>query len=273
MEKTKDVLIVPPLDELGNTRVVHPSKRWCFTLHDYTIDDIKNLNSNDVLKMMTFICFSEELGGSGETRHLQGYFELKKRKRWNELGFRKEFHFEKAKGNKEVNISYIEKEGGNMYINGKLKRNPVIIKQLRDWQRKIVDVLGEEPDDRLINWYYDLKGNTGKTKLAIYIMDKFKACYLSGKTNDMFYGVVKYKELVGVYPDIVVIDIPRSVDSEYINYTAIEKLKDGIFFSGKYECCSVLMANPHVIVFSNEEPDYSKMSGDRWNVVCIDNMT
>ena len=39
--------------------------------------------------------------------------------------------------------------------------------------------------------------------------------------------------------------------------------------SSKFECGQCLMNSPHVLVFSNSEPEYSAVSFDRWRVTCI----
>ena len=60
------------------------------------------------------------------------------------------------------------------------------------------------------------------------------------------------------------LDLPRSTKDDYINYGAIEKLKDGIFFSGKYASgLKTRDENAHVVVFSNHEPDPGKWTSDR----------
>ena len=53
---------------------------------------------------------------------------------------------------------------------------------------------------------------------------------------------------------------------DYLSYTGIEEVKNGCFFSQKYESAMVVMPYPTIIVFANEEPCYGKMSQDRWRV-------
>lgn len=62
------------------------------------------------------------------------------------------------------------------------------------------------------------------------------------------------------------IDIPRSVDIDFLSYTGIEEIKNGCFFCGKYESDMVIMPIPHIIIFSNEEPNVDKLSADRWDI-------
>ena len=88
---------------------------------------------------------------------------------------------------------------------------------------------------------------------------------LSGKATDMKYGIIKYKEKNGVFPDIIIFDIPRS-SQQFVSWAGIEEIKNGMFFSAKYESDMVVFDNPHVICFANEEPDYNKLSKDRWKV-------
>ena len=101
----------------GNTKPsqIAPAVKWCFTLHSYTLSDIESFNSS---KSSKFIIFSEETGSKGETPHLQGYIEFNKKVRPVGMFENKTIHWEKAKGNREQNISYITKEGGRYWING-----------------------------------------------------------------------------------------------------------------------------------------------------------
>lgn len=88
---------------------------------------------------------------------------------------------------------------------------------------------------------------------------------LSGKGTDMKNGIVQYKANTHVLPSVVLINIPRS-KSGFLSYTGMEEIKDMYFYSGKYEGGMVCGPNPHVFVFANCEPDYEKMSEDRWKV-------
>jgi hypothetical protein len=99
---------------------------------------------------------------------------------------------------------------------------------------------------------------------------KKKALVLSSKSADMKYGIVKYIEKHGHAPQIIIIDVPRSVDLNFLSYTGIEEVKNGCFFSPKYECDMVCFNSPHVIIFANEPPNALKCSADRWKVVCLD---
>lgn len=132
---------------------------------------------------------------------------------------------------------------------------------LREWQEKAVEKLLAQ-DNRKILWIVDEKGNNGKTFLASYLADKYGArIFENGKSAD-----IKY---MWKGEDIVVFDLVRSCQDK-INFAAIELLKNGRFNSTKYVCAEKSIdTDKHVkmICFTNEEPDRTKLSPDRWDVM------
>jgi hypothetical protein len=81
--------------------------------------------------------------------------------------------------------------------------------------------------------------------------------------------IASYKKETKKYPKIIIFDVPRA-NIDHINYDAIESMKNGCFFSGKYECAQVLMNSPHIIIFANSEPQRYNLSMDKWHIVEID---
>nr|QTE03451.1 MAG: replication-associated protein [Anser anser CRESS-DNA-virus sp.] len=141
----------------------------------------------------------------------------------------------------------------------------------KQWQIDI-DTIIEKPaevSDRKIYWYYDINGAAGKTTyakhLAIRLVDRF--LYLGGKANDIKSAIAQMVEK-GNNPDVCIFDFVRSCES-HISYDAIESVKNGIFFSGKYESNMVVFNTPHVIIFANFKPDLDKLSRDRWVIRSI----
>lgn len=140
----------------------------------------------------------------------------------------------------------------------KPKRARIKYTRLRVWQRSLVDELSGEADDRKIIWYVDVEGGAGKTTLARQLED----CQVisGGREQDIFFAVS------GEPPRIFVFDLARS-KSEWIPYSSMEKIKDGMWTSSKYQSANVVLDySPWVVVFANVEPDLSKMSMDRWVV-------
>lgn len=89
---------------------------------------------------------------------------------------------------------------------------------------------------------------------------------MSGKSADVKNGIVEYIKKNDTTPELVLMNIPKSFNTEYLSYEALENIKDMYFYSGKYEGGMVCGNCPHLFVFSNETPDYSKLSKDRWVV-------
>lgn len=244
---------------------INPAVHWCFTLFDYNEEDIFDFINCSKCSIYTF---QEESCPTTKKLHLQGYMKFKNKLRPGTLFTNKTIHWEVCRNIPSSQKYCYKKEtsAGRVFANIPLYEKIEIIKELRPFQKKIYDLVLAKPDERVINWFWEPKGNTGKSALAKYLSVKLNAMTTSGKTADMFNSVLMFKKKHGLAPRIILIDVPRS-NFDYINYSAIEKIKDGHFYSGKYEGGELIMNSPHIIVFANEKPDTSSMSKDRWNVV------
>lgn len=254
--------------KLGNTKQISPAVRWCFTLNNYTKDHLNEMNSYFSSDSSKYYIYGFEVGENG-TPHLQGYIEFKKKCRPKGIFKFNNIHWEKAKGNRESNFNYCSKDG-HYIINGVENKPVKIINNLKKWQKKVYDMLDSEPDDRTIHWIYETKGNVGKTALLKYIaVKKNKECLvLCGKANDMKNAIIKFFEKNRFYPKIILFNLPRSFNPEYLSLPGIEEIKDGLFYSGKYEGGMVIMNSPHIIICSNtpfdEVVEIDNISVNRW---------
>lgn len=137
--------------------------------------------------------------------------------------------------------------------------------QLRPWQQGLLDVLKEEPCPRKIHWMWEREGNVGKSWMTRYLMVSLNCTVLTeGKKADMAYIYAKNPTKV------VIFDLGRTTE-DHLNgiYSLAENLKNGYIVSSKYDSCGIKFKTPHVVVFANFEPDYTKWSADRYNVVNI----
>ena len=131
----------------------------------------------------------------------------------------------------------------------------------RGWQLLLEECIKEEPDDRHIIWVYGGCGNEGKTFIAKSLYVDGWAYIRPSAAKDMNYlyvdqGVEKH----------VVLDIPRRVNKEHYDaiYDFIECAKDRTVTSVKFRCVQgIVKNNIHVVVMSNVEPDFDKISSDR----------
>jgi len=88
------------------------SKYWCFTLNNYTDDELEMLRNLVGGHLTTYAVFGKEVGESG-TPHLQGYFEFKSR--WDLIRLRRwaldRAHYEPRRGTAEEASNYCKKDG------------------------------------------------------------------------------------------------------------------------------------------------------------------
>lgn len=129
---------------------------------------------------------------------------------------------------------------------------------LRPWQTLVLKKLCEQ-DDRKVTWVYDPEGNIGKSFLANYMVAKGDTFLIEGgRRADVAHA---YN-----YEGFVVFDFTRSQE-EVVNYSLIESFKNGRIFSGKYQSALKIFDPPAVLCLSNFDPDRSKLSQDRWQVL------
>lgn len=258
------------------------SRKYCLTVNNWTEDEYQALISmSQCLKGNIII--GEEKGESG-TPHLQVYFESKNQVDFNVIKKAcPRAHIEKAKGSTKDNIKYCSKEKvkystfdeyegmtNQEFLDMEILRDEYADVQWRPWQQEVIDLLEDKPRNRKIYWFYEHKGNVGKSYLCKWLGIKYNVIMASGKKADIFNQVKCWMEAnPRKHPNLIICDIPRS-SYDYVNYTAIEELKNGQIYSGKYEGGVCRFKVPHIICFANEEPDREKVSLDRWVIRLIE---
>jgi hypothetical protein len=83
-----------------------------------------------------------------------------------------------------------------------------------------------------------------------------------GKKADIMYSIM---EADMDKCNSVIFDIPRD-NGNKVSYKSIESIKNGMVYSPKYESKHKLFNSPHLICFANCEPEFEKLSNDRWVV-------
>ncbi len=264
----------------GNTKT--PQKRckrhraYCFTLNNYTVEELTQIHSN--FDTCSEYIYGFEIGEE-KTPHIQGYVKFKNPRSFDRIkSIIPRAHIEKARGNIKANFDYCSK-GGDYESNIDLrsfqeKVAAACLEKYKDvkwkkWQQKIIDILDNEPDARKIYWFWENTGNVGKSYLAKFICLKYDVIICDGKKENVFNQVKTSMDNEKI-PKIILLDIPRK-NLEYINYGAIEQLKNGMIYSGKYEGSQCLFPEPHVIILANKKPDINTMSKDRWAIEKIKN--
>lgn len=238
---------------------------WSFTLNNWEVEQVERLERLFQHECKWYV-FQEELSASG-TPHLQGTLCLLKRQRRTELSaLDKNIHWEPTKSVSGSLVYCTKKESavGPVHYHGIDVPKPLKLHEPRGWQLEVMRIIADEPDERTIHWFWEANGGVGKTCLCKYLAVKHNALMVTGKSADMFHSIAtnpKKRELV-------IVDVPRSTQ-DYVNYGAIEAIKNGLLFSGKYEGAQLVFNSPHVFMFANEPPREDKMSQDRWHIVNI----
>lgn len=243
----------------GNT--LPRSRKWCFTFHNYTDNDVTNVTKNFQLNGWKYI-FSKELGCEGKTPHLQGYLEGKNAIRFETLKkLLPTCHLEVARGSQQDNVKYITKEKGEYFTNIETpyqEELQEIITDLYPWQKNVTEILKQKPEKRTIYWIYDKNGNNGKTELCRYLFRQKLIMWIrTAKTNDIKHILSENKNCRDI-----IFDLPRN-HGKKIDYALLEELKDGLLFSGKYEGLVKEIAIPHIFIMSNEKPLEGKLTQDK----------
>lgn len=255
-----------------NTR----TRNWSLTWNNYTEEDMTQLTQWCIDNTYKYT-LGKEIGDEKKTPHIQGCIEFKNPRSFKAL--HKKFpkiHWSMTTN--KIGASAYCKKQGQYVTNTEIKTrddiyNDYMNEKYKDiiwhpFQMEIVNLIETKPDERTIHWYWERKGNIGKSMLCKYIDWKYKAIITGGKQTDIFNCIKNWLETHEGFPSIIIIDIPRT-NEQYVSYGAIEKIKDGLFYSGKYEGGRIRLLPCHLIVFANFEPNTSTMSIDRWHVINI----
>lgn len=259
---------------VGNTKTTgkepKKSRSWAMTLNNpvQTVEQMEQIFRS--LGCEAWIFQLEE--GVSKTPHFQGCLKFKNPRVWPK-DVLPGAHWEPCRNWKQ-SVAYCQKPEGRLggpWAYGVPIVQPLkVIEVLKPWQEQVKELVDEEPDDRKIYWFWESTGNAGKTAMAKFLCAKYNALFLSGKAADAKYAVSEWVAAKGEVK-IAIFGFSRSVE-DYVSYQALEEIKDGIFFTGKYEGKMCMYNPPHVIVFANFPPDESKLSKDRWYIENIDSM-
>ncbi|QBX89268.1 replication associated protein [Apis mellifera virus-6] len=271
--------MAPLAPEAGNTKQlptnrINASKRWSFTFFEENGSNGYNILEEELKKIGCDYILGKETCPNTGKKHIQGYVEFNSKIRPLENKTLKslKIHWEKSNGDRQSNINYCSKEG-NFFSTFFVKRpliDPLKGKTLRPFQQKIVDLVNEF-NDRKIYWFWDENGNTGKTSIAKHLCINYpnKILFVSGKSNDIKYAVKEFCSNPNNDLYMCIFYFTRTVE-DFISYEAIESIKDGILFGGKYESGMCVFNNPQIICLANFEPNKDTLSLDRWNIVNIE---
>jgi hypothetical protein len=286
MEDKKDGGVILSPRSKGPQKDVF-KRGWCFTINNWSQDE-KTILTAHFEKLKCRWIMGEEVGKEG-TPHLQGSVYFESAKSFSAMKkLMPTAHLEIMRGTWDQNTKYCSKEGK---ATGKLvddyeqslidrrqaKLNKFLNHPWKEWQREIIEMVSKPAEKRKIYWIVGTVGGEGKSELVEYLALLYDVILAEGKKSDVFNQCIsrvekfKKEKKALTDPKCILCDVPRSIDSEYVSYTALEKLKDGLCYSGKYEGGRIEFVDQvHVLVFSNNHPILSKLSKDRWVIIDLD---
>lgn len=256
----------------GNAQRENQYVYWCFTVFDLeTMETMETILKGEC----NWYVMQLEVSPSTGKNHWQGTLKLKDRKR---LGQMKQIdpsaHWEPTRAVRDA-IRYCQKletYAGEYRVFGIDLPPRVKIPEIYGWQKMIllsilkdIDNIRLTQEDRKIYWLYEEIGCFGKSIFVKYLILKHNAMSITGSNADIGYMLKDYRG------DIVIYDIPRT-KIDFVNYTMLECVKNGVFHSTKYESKMIVRTPPVLICFANEEPKYDKLSKDRWYVINLRNL-
>lgn len=112
--------------------------------------------------------------------------------------------------------------------------------------------------ERVVTWYWDPTGGSGKSFLSDWLEVWRNAFVVTGGA----YKDIAYRYN---YQSYVVFDYARDQQDRF-PYQLLEDWKNRRVHSDKYESTEKRPPKCKIIVFTNFEPDKSKLSADRWDI-------
>lgn len=218
-------------------------------------------------------CFQHEKGETGY-EHWQCRFSLKERKRIPPKPCPKAHSSVTSKENWE-NEFYVLKSASR--ISGPWTDRDLYIPRqarniiLRPWQQQIVDD-ATVWDTRHLNVLYCPKGNIGKSILVAYACSRGLARKIPIMDS--------YKDMMRFVMDtpptsLYLVDFPRALNRSCCGsfWGALETIKDGYQYDDRYKFRDEWRDCPNIWVFSNDKPDPTLLSPDRWYIWELDEGT
>lgn len=224
---------------------------------------------NDIAKK--WYC-QTEVGKITGFEHFQFCFSLKKKEYWKAVKcmLPSETHWEATEDWMKAIVYCTKKDTrieGPWTEKSTFMKDPLEGLTMYYWEDALIKLILNYKNDRNLYWNWEPIGGIGKSEFCKHLYMRFLGdiCIVAGNQNDMKNAIIGHKEHYGTPPKYVIIDIPRD-QGNHIDYSGIEEVKNGFFYSPKYKGCAHFQDRPLVIIFANRPPRYDGVSADRWIV-------
>ena len=123
------------------------------------------------------------------------------------------------------------------------------------WQARFeIFLTRTKPDDRTVVYVANHSGNIGKSQFVKFMCAKHS--HMMGVADDFKANCTMWEG-----QGVVFFDVARA---QRLDYGVVEKLKDGVLIQTKYEIIYKSHGTPHIVIFSNRDPDVARLSADRF---------
>jgi hypothetical protein len=252
----------------------------------YNADTFKNEDElKDVLSKWAKHWTFQLEEGDGGYKHYQGRISLLKKRRLSELksawtenlpnyicqtvnpefkncGYSLDGIFYSLKEDTRINGPWTEQD----IVEVKTKQLMLFdgFAELYPWQKKVKDIV-QKFDMRSIHLIYDKHGHAGKSIFVEHL-----------EYENLVEDVPPYRLMSEIFEWVCgrpirkayIFDMPRGMKKDKLGefYSGIEVIKNGVAYDKRNRPKKIRFDRPAVVIFSNELPDFSLMSLDRWQV-------
>lgn len=233
--------------------------------------------------------FQEEISTEKKYQHFQIRMSLHKREREGSLAYKlKETalkgHLSATSTKASASFDYVMKADTRTRGPwkdtdekvGKVPNDVARMKTLWPFQEKLRKECLGEADYRKIIVIVGLDGNNGKTGFRRWMQWHTKAQYVPPIFGDM----TKLLGFVCSFPPnkVYIVDLPRGIKQNKKSkvediWAGLEVIKGGDMYDWRHKGKAEMMSIPHIIVLTNEIPDRSLLSPDRWDIRYLCNTT
>lgn len=205
----------------------------------------------------------EEVGDDGY-QHFQGRIVFKRPTSFGKVKeLFPEAHWSETSENGQCNFRYVEKEG-NFWRSWEGALGRFMDLDMYPWQNEVMERLKAQ-NDRQVMVLVDKYGNCGKTAIAFRLTAEHYGAYCPELEDSKDYMAWA---LAHQTAKAFCLDIPKAGDvrKDTAIWKAVEQMKNGYLYDKRHHWQEAYIMPPKVLVLTNEEPDRSLLSRDRWDI-------
>lgn len=176
-------------------------------------------------------------------------------------------HWTETSEKGQLNFNYVEKEG-NFWRSWEGALGRFMQLDMYPWQNEIIERLKAQ-DDRRVMVIVDEYGNSGKTSIAFRLTAEHLGAYCPEMEDCKDYMAWA---LAHQTAQCFCLDIPKAGDvrTDRAIWKAVEQMKNGYLWDKRHHWQEAYIMPPKILVLTNDTPDKSLLSRDRWDIGYIE---